>query len=120
MQCFSKPLSLGGFSENLNCYAGSTSGVIYFLNANGSCMEVLQADGAVKYILYYDNEGQDVIIVITENMVIGQFQVDPSDGSLVEVTKIKVSTRSKDNQAAWAGPVNLAIFSLFFSWWARL
>ena len=77
-------------------------------------MEVLQADGAVKYILHYDNEGQDVIIVITENMVIGQFQVDPSDGSLVEVTKIKVSTRSKDNQAAWAGPVNNAIFSLFF------
>ena len=77
-------------------------------------MEVLQADGAVKYILYYDNEGQDVIIVITENMVIGQFQVDPSDGSLVEVTKIKVSTRSKDNQAAWAGPVNNAVLSLFF------
>ena len=40
-------------SENLNCYAGSASGIIYFLNENGSCMEVLQADGAVKYLLHY-------------------------------------------------------------------
>ena len=39
--------------ENLNCYAGSASGIIYFLNENGSCMEVLQADGAVKYLLHY-------------------------------------------------------------------
>ena len=29
-------------SENLNAYAGSASGVIYYLNENGSCMEVLQ------------------------------------------------------------------------------
>ena len=70
--------------------------MVYFLNgANGSCMEVLQADGgAVKYVMYFDNDGgggSDVIVVVTENMVIGQFSVDPSDGSLVEVTKIKVS-----------------------------
>ena len=39
--------------ENLNCYAGSASGIIYYLNDNGSCMEVLQADGAVKYVLHY-------------------------------------------------------------------
>ena len=32
--------AFSGASENLNCYAGSTSGVVYFLNANGSCMEV--------------------------------------------------------------------------------
>ena len=58
-------------------------------------MEVLQADGAVKYVMYFDNDGgSDVIVVVTENMVIGQFSVDPSDGSLVEVTKIKVSQYS--------------------------
>ena len=57
-------------------------------------MEVLQADGgAVKYVMYFDNDGggSDVIVVVTENMVIGQFSVDPTDGSLLEVTKIKVS-----------------------------
>ena len=33
----------GGASsrDNLSCYVGSLSGVIYYLNENGSCMEVL-------------------------------------------------------------------------------
>ena len=35
-------------SENLNAYAGSASGVIYYLNENGSCMEVLQV-GRITY-----------------------------------------------------------------------
>ena len=36
-------------------------------------MEVLQADGAVKYLLHYAES--DLIIVITESMVIGQFAI---------------------------------------------
>ena len=97
-------------SENLNAYAGSASGVIYYLNENGSCMEVLQvrriigssvtylllgkmeicvqADGAVKKLLTWNN----ILIVITENMVIGQFQMEP-DGSVRETSRVKLSTR---------------------------
>ena len=30
------------------------SGVIYYLNENGSCMEVLQADGAIRYGIQYN------------------------------------------------------------------
>ena len=48
--------------------------------------------------------------VITESMVIGQFQMDP-DGSLSEVNKIKISTRSKENHAVWVGSGLLAIAS---------
>ena len=92
--------------ENLNCYAGSASGIIYFLNDNGSCMEVLQADGAVKYLLHYAHK--DLIIVITENMVIGQFAME-EDGSISEVSRIKISTRSKENPTVWVGPGLLAI-----------
>jgi hypothetical protein len=36
-------------------------------------LNVFQADGAVKYLLHYQQN--DRIIVITESMVIGQFQV---------------------------------------------
>ena len=97
-------------SENLNAYAGSASGVIYYLNENGSCMEVLQvgriigssvtyllldkmeicvqADGAVKKLLTWNN----ILIVITENMVIGQFQME-TDGSVRETSRVKLSTR---------------------------
>lgn len=93
-------------TENLNCYAGSASGIIYFLNDNGSCMEVLQADGAVKYLLHYAHK--DLIIVITENMVIGQFAME-EDGSISEVSRIKISTRSKENPTVWVGLGLLAI-----------
>lgn len=77
-------------AENLNCYAGSVSGIVYFLNKNGSCVEVLQADGPVKDIMHYKE--RDLVIVITESMVIGQFSTE-ADGSLVEISKVKVSTR---------------------------
>ena len=43
-------------------------------------------------------------------MVIGQFQMDP-DGTLSEVNKIKISTRSKENHAVWVGSGLLAIAS---------
>ncbi len=41
-------------------------------------MEVLQADGAVKYLLHYAES--DLIIVITESMVIGQFAIEEDGG----------------------------------------
>ena len=41
----------GNQRENLNFYVGSMSGVIYHLNENGSFMEVLQADGAIRSLL---------------------------------------------------------------------
>ena len=43
-------------------------------------MEVLQAEGAVKYLLHYQQN--DRIIVITESMVIGQFQVQMTQSSI--------------------------------------
>ena len=44
-------LGPGAGRENTNFYVGSVSGVIYYLNENGSCMEVLQADGAIRSVL---------------------------------------------------------------------
>ena len=101
----------GGFGgqnsrENLNFYVGSMSGVIYYLNENGSCMEVLQADGAIRTLLYHDLS--DLLIVVTESLVVGQFRVE-ADGSLVEVSKVKMSSRSADCSITWAGRGLLAI-----------
>ena len=66
----------------------------------------MQADGAVKYLLHYAQN--DLIIVITESMVIGQFQMD-EDGSINEVSRIKISTRAKENPTVWVGSGLLAI-----------
>ena len=98
-----------GNSENLNSYAGSISGIIYYLNENGSCMEVLQAEGAVKYLLHYQQN--DRIIVITESMVIGQFQV--------QMTQSSISVNAHKNMAevnqslGWYSPISI---STFFLW----
>ena len=73
-------------------------------------MEVLQADGAVKYLLHYAHK--DLIIVITENMVIGQFAME-EDGSISEVSRIKISTRSKENPTVWVGLGLLAISTVW-------
>ena len=92
--------------ENLNFYVGSSTGVIYYLNENGSCMEVLQADGAIRTLLYHDLT--DVLVVVTESLVVGQFTAE-HDGSLVEISKVKMSTRSSDCSISWAGKGILAI-----------
>ena len=47
-----------------------------------------KADGAVKKLLTWNN----ILIVITENMVIGQFQME-RDGSVRETSRVKLSTR---------------------------
>ena len=74
------------------------SGVIYYLNENGSCMEVLQADGAIRSLLYH--ELGEILVVVTESLVVGQFRVEP-DGSLVEMSKVKMSSRSADCSITW-------------------
>ena len=43
---------------------------------------MLQADGAIRTLLYHDLG--DTLIVVTESLVVGQFRVE-TDGSLVEV-----------------------------------
>ena len=50
----------------------------------------------------------DILIVVTESLVVGQFRVE-GDGSLVEVSKVKMSTRSADCSISWAGRGILAI-----------
>ena len=69
-------------------------------------MEVLQADGAIRTLLYHDMS--DVLVVVTESLVVGQFKVE-HDGSLVEVSKVKMSSRSADCSISWAGRGVLAI-----------
>ncbi|XP_040583059.1 intraflagellar transport protein 140 homolog [Lepeophtheirus salmonis] len=95
--------------ENLNAYAGSQNGIVYYLNENGGCMEVLQAEGPVRTLL---RQG-DILLVITESMVVGQFRME-MDGSLDQINKVKMSTtKSKDgqNKVKWVGRGVLAISS---------
>ncbi len=52
----------------------------------------------------------NILIVITENMVIGQFHME-ADGSLRETSRVKLSTRMKENHITWVTAGHLAITS---------
>ncbi|CAB4055647.1 IFT140 [Lepeophtheirus salmonis] len=60
---------------------------VYYLNENGGCMEVLQAEGPVRTLL---RQG-DILLVITESMVVGQFRME-MDGSLDQINKVKMTS----------------------------
>ena len=70
-------------------------------------MEVLQAEGAVRRLLL--TSGRE-LVVVTENMVIGQFRVEP-DGTVSETSRVKLSTRTKENHMAWVDDTHLAVSS---------
>ncbi len=95
-----------GISSN-TAYAGSSRGVIYCLAENGSCMEVLQAEGAVRRLLLTSRQE---LVVVTESMVIGQFRVEP-DGTVSEASRVKLSTRTKENHMTWVDDTHLAVSS---------
>jgi intraflagellar transport protein 140 len=60
-------------------------GRVYYVNEHGGCAEVVTADGAIKRLLYH--EARDLLVVVTEGMVLSQFSVD-TDGMLTEITKV--------------------------------
>ncbi|XP_071443964.1 intraflagellar transport protein 140 homolog [Hetaerina americana] len=93
-------------TDNLCFFAGSISGVIYYIKDNGNCEEVLQADGAIKKLLFH--ETKDYLIVMTDRLNIGQFHVD-LDGKVSEIMKVKINGRSTDASLIWAGEGLLAI-----------
>ena len=66
------------------------AGVIYYITESGSCMEVLQADGSIRFLLYYD--AKEELVVVTDTMVLGEFQVE-YDGTLSEITKVSAAGR---------------------------
>ena len=61
-------------------------GNIHYVNEDGNVAEALQADGAIKQLLYH--ESRDLLIVITDTLVLGQFHVS-TDGQLSEITKVR-------------------------------
>ncbi|XP_076028823.1 intraflagellar transport protein rempA [Oratosquilla oratoria] len=98
--------------ENLNFFLGSSNGVLYHVSETGHCVEVLQADGGIKKLLHHSH--RNLLVVITDGMVLGQFSVS-QDGSVAEVTKVKLSGRSNEIQVAWAGPGLLGVSTGDFS-----
>ncbi|XP_034180473.1 intraflagellar transport protein 140 homolog isoform X3 [Osmia lignaria lignaria] len=108
------PTAVATQKDNYAFYVGTTSGVIYFVDNQGQCTEVLNTNGAALQFLLH-HQTRDSIIIMTDGLNIGHFQADPITGRLVELTKVKFSGRSDVSRTGpalcWAGGNTLAILT---------
>ncbi|XP_017888145.1 intraflagellar transport protein 140 homolog [Ceratina calcarata] len=100
--------------DNHAFYIGTTGGVIYFVDNQGQCAEILSTNGATLQFLLH-HQTRDSLIVMTDGLNIQHFQTDPITGRLTELTKVKLSSRSDASRTGpaicWAGINILAILT---------
>ncbi|XP_060521943.1 intraflagellar transport protein 140 homolog [Cylas formicarius] len=101
-------------SDNWSFFIGSQSGSIFYINAGGSCAEVLSTDGlGLLHMIFHP--AKDSVIVVMEGLTIGHFSVDRL-GHLTEIARVKLSGRMQARSTgghgvAWAGNSSLAVLT---------
>uniref|UniRef100_A0A336M4N6 CSON011732 protein n=1 Tax=Culicoides sonorensis TaxID=179676 RepID=A0A336M4N6_CULSO len=98
-----------GVKDNHCFFAGTQSGILYYINQGGTCTEVFKSDNSpITQILWH--EKREAIVALLEDMSLVHFSVSP-DGSLDEVDRVKLSGRipGHTGQISWAAPDVLAI-----------
>lgn len=87
------PTAIPTQRDNHAFYIGTSNGIIYFVDSQGQCKEVLSTEGAALYCLMH-HQTRDSVIIMTEGLNIGHFQADPISGELSELTKVSMMTLS--------------------------
>jgi len=86
------PTAVSTQQDNHAFYISTTNGIIYFVDTQGQCKEVLNTDGlSLNYLLHH--QIRDSIVIMTEGLNIGHFQADPVNGELTELTKVSITYR---------------------------
>lgn len=95
-------LSHAGVKDNHCFYVGSQSGVLFYINQSGTCVEVLRNDSPIIQILFHPK--REAIVTLMEDMTVGHFLVEAS-GSLTELDRVKLASRISgyDGAISWAG-----------------
>ena len=63
------------------------SGSVFHVDDKGHSTSSFAVDGRVKTLLYY--EGKDVLVTVTENMMLTQHTIEP-DGTTNEIMKVEI------------------------------
>ncbi|XP_077980431.1 intraflagellar transport protein 140 homolog [Glandiceps talaboti] len=87
-------------------FVSGSEGNVFYVDEKGTCKAAFNADGAVKKLLY--NEYKDVLVVVTESLMLSQFSVAP-EGHCQELMKVKLSGKLGDFDVIWAGRGVLAV-----------
>lgn len=97
-----KNLTHSGVKDNHCFYCGSQTGILYYINQAGNCVEVFRSDSSpIIQILWHPK--REAIVSLMEDMSLVYFSVN-SDGSLVDQDKVKLSGRipGHTGQISWA------------------
>lgn len=95
-------LSQAGVKDNQSFYVGSQSGILFYINQSGTCIEVLRTDSPIIQILFHPK--REAIVTLMEDMTIAHYLVE-SSGVLTELDRVKLSSRISgyDGSISWAG-----------------
>lgn len=83
-------LSHAGIKDNQCFYVGSQSGILFYINQSGTCVEVLRTDSPIIQILFHPK--REAIVTLMEDMTIAHYLVE-SSGILTELDRVKLSSR---------------------------
>lgn len=89
-------------------FLSSSSGIVFYINENGNCMDVLQVESGIQKLLFYLEQNR--LIIITETLNLIQYEIG-EEGNLSEHTKVKLSGKSSDVNVIWTYPSILAVNS---------
>ncbi|CAH0395649.1 unnamed protein product [Bemisia tabaci] len=99
-------------SDNTCVFVGSDAGQVIYINEDGTSKEVLATDTGVKRLLHH--ERKDALVMCSGDSIFSYFSVD-LDGTLTEISQVKLNNVNSDCVAIWAGTGLLACTSLDFS-----
>ncbi|XP_063697892.1 intraflagellar transport protein 140 homolog [Culicoides brevitarsis] len=102
-------LAHSGVKDNHCFFAGTQSGILYYINQGGTCTEVFKSDNSpITQILWH--EKREAIVALMEDMSLVHFSVS-ADGTLNDVDRVKLSGRipGHTGEISWAATDVLAI-----------
>ncbi|XP_058796246.1 intraflagellar transport protein 140 homolog isoform X2 [Phymastichus coffea] len=100
--------------DNHAFYIGTVNGIVYYIDNQGQCLQVLNMEGSALHSLLH-HQTRESLVIMSEGLNIGHFQCDSVTGHLTELTKVKLSGRSDTTKTGpslcWAGINTLAILT---------
>ncbi|XP_052866434.1 intraflagellar transport protein 140 homolog [Anopheles cruzii] len=104
-------LAHDNLQDNYCFYACTQTGVLYYINQTGTCMEIVRPDSVpIMQILWHPK--QDSIVLLMEDITLGHYEVD-AGGQITELDRVKLSGKVAGSKSSieWVAGSALAILT---------
>ena len=73
--------------DNHAFYLGTVNGLVYYIDGQGQCVQVLDLGGSTLHCLLH-HQTRESIVIMSEGLHIAHYQADTVTGRLTELTKV--------------------------------